>query len=102
VPPRRRLPRSCGRQRHVLALEFAMDFRPVRLDLATMPLLVAGGSKPRGLKCRLAISSGRGQVRPGSLEAIVCQTLDEFIAQSTVKSTGSAVLAVTSAPTRSS
>jgi hypothetical protein len=37
----------------VLALEFAMDFRPVRLDLATMPLLVAGGSKPRGLKCRL-------------------------------------------------
>jgi len=34
------------------------------------------------------ISSGRGQVRPGSLEAIVCQTLDEFIAQSTVKSTG--------------
>jgi hypothetical protein len=52
-PPRRRLPRSCGRQRHVLALEFAMDFRPVRLDLATTPLLVAGGSKPRGLKCRL-------------------------------------------------
>jgi hypothetical protein len=37
----------------VLALEFAMDFRPVRLDLATTPLLVAGGSKPRGLKCRL-------------------------------------------------
>jgi hypothetical protein len=46
--PRRRLPPSCGRQRHVLALEFAMDFRPVRLDLATMPLLAAGGSKPPG------------------------------------------------------
>jgi hypothetical protein len=30
-----------------------MDFRPVRLDLATMPLLAAGGSKPLGLKCRL-------------------------------------------------
>jgi hypothetical protein len=53
----------------MLALEFALDARPVGLDLTTVSLLGAGGGKQLGLEREIAQLLGQRPAQAGSLEA---------------------------------
>jgi hypothetical protein len=57
------------RQRDVLALELAMDARPVRLDLTTVTLLRAGIGEQLGLEYGIGHFLGQRPAQAGSLEA---------------------------------
>src|SRR5262249_1587396 len=57
------------RQRNVLALELAMDRRPVGLELPTMTALRAGVGEEPGLESGVGDLLGQRPAQPGGLEA---------------------------------
>jgi hypothetical protein len=61
------------RQRDVLALELAMDARPVGLQLTPVALLRAGIREQLRLERGIAQLLGRRPAQPGSLEASDCR-----------------------------
>jgi hypothetical protein len=62
-----------NRQSDVLALEFAMDARPVGLGLPPMALLRVGLGKQPCLKRDIGHIGGQRPAQPGSLEASDCR-----------------------------
>jgi hypothetical protein len=58
------------RQRDVLALELAMNARPVRLDLPAVTLLAAAIGVQPGLEHGIGHVGGQRPAQAGSLEAI--------------------------------